>query len=110
MDPLAGSYRPIRAKRASRVACSPGQTPMKKRARFRSKSPLANRHSVPYTDEHEDEDDMRVPLSPLLDLEKNRQKLLWEEAIERVFETGERKIDLTYVFDAFCLSLNSVYL
>ncbi|KAF8956923.1 hypothetical protein BDZ97DRAFT_1955357 [Flammula alnicola] len=79
IDPLAGSYRAIRPNRASNPF-TPSQTPQKK-ARYWHGSPPP-----------EDKDDNEP--EPKFDLEQNRQKILWEEAIELVFTTGERKIDL----------------
>ncbi|KAF5316599.1 hypothetical protein D9619_006264 [Psilocybe cf. subviscida] len=80
IDPLAGSYHAnLSKKRPSHVLLnSPPETPSKK-ARFNpNTSPFAN----------------TLGQSRSLDVDAFREKTLWEEAIETVFESGGRKIDL----------------
>lgn len=84
IDPLAGSYHAnLSKKRLSHVLLnSPPQTPFKK-ARFGADtSPIVN----------------TLGPSRSLDADAFREEILWEDAIEAVFESGERKIDLVSVF------------
>ena len=82
IDPLSGAYHSSRVKRRSH-AFTPVHTP-KKRTRYRSRSP----HMLV-----DDEDAAEALLSPRA-REKQRQKLLWDAELEKIFRGGEREIDL----------------
>lgn len=82
IDPLSGAYHAARVKRRSN-AFTPVHTP-KKRTRYRSRSPHVSL---------DDEDAADALLSPRA-REKQRQKLLWDAELEKIFRGGEREIDL----------------
>jgi len=86
IDPFAGSYNANRTKRGSEA--SPARhSPNKK-----------PRHSCQISDFQEDiscttHAPEPTPSPPLI----NPDSLIWEEALEKVFDTGIRTIDLSYV-------------
>jgi hypothetical protein len=81
IDPFAGSYC---AKRMSSI--SPQDSPNKK--------PRRSYHQVPHLD-----DEISISNSDVHSLKSpiDQDASVWEEAVERAFNTGIRSIDLSYV-------------
>ncbi|KAJ3511117.1 hypothetical protein NLJ89_g4288 [Agrocybe chaxingu] len=81
IDPLAGAYNAYRAKRTSTVFTPPCTPQKKARWAYRSEP-----------DMNTDMEEQRP--TPVVSAD-NVEFALWEEAVENVFSSGQRKVDLT---------------